>query len=123
MRNMSQEPQTETKSKGKKSAVTTNHKQDERRSDTNSEELKATIKDVERIFENGQAHESEVAKILEEVSKGELAEKGTTKGIRVVDFSVSVVRKHINELNLKGKVKAKAREKGKTKPTILARIA
>lgn len=71
---------------------------------------------MERIFENSQAHESKAAKILEEVAKGEVTEKGSTKGIRVMDFSVSVVRKHMAELNLKGKVKAKVREKGKSKP-------
>jgi hypothetical protein len=52
-----------------------------------------------------------------------LLQDAVVEGIKILNYSVSVVRKHINELNLKGKIKARARERGKNKPTLVARIA
>ncbi len=48
--------------------------------------------------------ESEVSKALEQIAKGPIAKQGATEGMYVLDFSASVIRKHLNEQGLKSNI-------------------
>ncbi len=123
---MSQEPQSETKTKGKTKSASKESKNESKEAPKTEEQniLKnAELKDSTRIFESTQARESEVSKALEKIASGPVARQGEVEGIYVLDYSLGVVRKRINELGLKQKLKVRSQEHGKSKPVIVARLS